>query len=257
MIHRLLLLAAFVAAFFLSACGGGGAPAKTVLSSIQSTYCDRAAVVPGTHALVSNAGVGSPFVFVDGVWHTVPAGQSVAGAWVIRGTNEDTDYQPLNPVWFGPSDGLSEPRPYWQLSMGPDGVRSTVDKTATNASAAELAAHSGAFLNDALSVPACLKDRPVITLDYQVLAAAGAQLPLLHIGIPDKFIELGSRDTCLAAAGLDAAGLAAGCPEPAIGQPRLRCRGHLPVPPLPPTLKDSRPETRRALERPSGVRTSK
>jgi deoxyxylulose-5-phosphate synthase len=29
----------------------------------------------------------------------------------------------------------------------------------------------------------------------------------LHIGIPDRFIEHGSRDTCLAAAGLDLAGL--------------------------------------------------
>jgi 1-deoxy-D-xylulose-5-phosphate synthase len=33
----------------------------------------------------------------------------------------------------------------------------------------------------------------------EVLAAAGVLLPLLQIGIPDKFIEHGSRDTCLAA----------------------------------------------------------
>jgi 1-deoxy-D-xylulose-5-phosphate synthase len=31
----------------------------------------------------------------------------------------------------------------------------------------------------------------------------------LHIGIPDRFIEHGSRDDCLAAAGLDLAGIAA------------------------------------------------
>ena len=43
----------------------------------------------------------------------------------------------------------------------------------------------------------------------EALVAAGVQIPLLHIGIPDRFIEHGSRDTCLAAAGLDAAGLAA------------------------------------------------
>jgi 1-deoxy-D-xylulose-5-phosphate synthase len=43
----------------------------------------------------------------------------------------------------------------------------------------------------------------------EVLAAADVQLPILHIGIPDKFIEHGSRDTCLAAAGLDLAGLSA------------------------------------------------
>ncbi len=43
----------------------------------------------------------------------------------------------------------------------------------------------------------------------ELLAAEGVQLPLHHIGIPDRFIEHGSRDTCLAAAGLDLAGLTA------------------------------------------------
>ena len=41
----------------------------------------------------------------------------------------------------------------------------------------------------------------------EFLTSHGVQLPLLHIGIPDRFIEHGSRDTCLAAAGLDLAGL--------------------------------------------------
>jgi 1-deoxy-D-xylulose-5-phosphate synthase len=43
----------------------------------------------------------------------------------------------------------------------------------------------------------------------EVLAAEGAQVPLLHLGIPDRFIEHGSRDSCLKAAGLDLAGLTA------------------------------------------------
>ena len=43
----------------------------------------------------------------------------------------------------------------------------------------------------------------------EVLAAHGVSLPVLHLGIPDRFIEHGSRDTCLAAAGLDPAGLSA------------------------------------------------
>jgi 1-deoxy-D-xylulose-5-phosphate synthase len=43
----------------------------------------------------------------------------------------------------------------------------------------------------------------------ELLAAQGIQLPLLQIGIPDRFIEHGSRDTCLAAAGLDLASLTA------------------------------------------------
>jgi 1-deoxy-D-xylulose-5-phosphate synthase len=43
----------------------------------------------------------------------------------------------------------------------------------------------------------------------EVLASEGLQLPLLHLGIPDRFIEHGSREGCLAAAGLDAASLSA------------------------------------------------
>ena len=41
----------------------------------------------------------------------------------------------------------------------------------------------------------------------EILAANGVLLPVLHVGIPDRFIEHGSRETCLAAAGLDLAGL--------------------------------------------------
>ncbi len=41
----------------------------------------------------------------------------------------------------------------------------------------------------------------------ELLASEGVLMPLLQLGIPDRFIEHGSRDTCLAAAGLDAAGL--------------------------------------------------
>jgi 1-deoxy-D-xylulose-5-phosphate synthase len=43
----------------------------------------------------------------------------------------------------------------------------------------------------------------------EVLASEGLQMPLLHLGIPDRFIEHGSREGCLAAAGLDAASLSA------------------------------------------------
>ena len=42
----------------------------------------------------------------------------------------------------------------------------------------------------------------------EALAALDLQRPLHSIGIPDRFIEHGSRDDCLAAAGLDAASLA-------------------------------------------------
>jgi 1-deoxy-D-xylulose-5-phosphate synthase len=41
----------------------------------------------------------------------------------------------------------------------------------------------------------------------EALAARGVRIPLLQLGIPDRFIEHGSRERCLAAARLDAAGL--------------------------------------------------
>src|SRR5260370_37394157 len=43
----------------------------------------------------------------------------------------------------------------------------------------------------------------------EALAAAGIPVPMLHLRSPDRFIEHGSRDTCLAAAGLDLAALTA------------------------------------------------
>jgi 1-deoxy-D-xylulose-5-phosphate synthase len=43
----------------------------------------------------------------------------------------------------------------------------------------------------------------------ELLASEGLQMPLLQLGIPDRFIEHGSREGCLTAAGLDAAGLSA------------------------------------------------
>jgi 1-deoxy-D-xylulose-5-phosphate synthase len=43
----------------------------------------------------------------------------------------------------------------------------------------------------------------------EVLACRGTPLPHLQLGIPDRFIEHGSRESCLAAAGLDTAGLRA------------------------------------------------
>jgi 1-deoxy-D-xylulose-5-phosphate synthase len=43
----------------------------------------------------------------------------------------------------------------------------------------------------------------------ELLASEGLTLPLLQLGIPDRFVEHGSRESCLAAAGLDAASLRA------------------------------------------------
>ncbi len=41
----------------------------------------------------------------------------------------------------------------------------------------------------------------------ECLSARGVSLPMLHLGIPDRFIEHGSREDCLAAAGLDVASI--------------------------------------------------
>jgi 1-deoxy-D-xylulose-5-phosphate synthase len=41
----------------------------------------------------------------------------------------------------------------------------------------------------------------------ELLCARGMQIPLLHLGLPDRFVEHGSRDDCLRMAGLDAASL--------------------------------------------------
>jgi 1-deoxy-D-xylulose-5-phosphate synthase len=42
----------------------------------------------------------------------------------------------------------------------------------------------------------------------ELLVAEGVLIPTLHVGIPDRFIEHGSREDCLSAAGLDLPGLA-------------------------------------------------
>ena len=41
----------------------------------------------------------------------------------------------------------------------------------------------------------------------ELLASEGLLIPILQLGIPDRFIEHGSRDSCLVAAGRDSAGL--------------------------------------------------
>jgi 1-deoxy-D-xylulose-5-phosphate synthase len=76
-------------------------------------------------------------------------------------------------------------------------------------------------LDEKLVVSVAKRHRAIITIEEnaimggagsgvgEVLAAAGLQLPMLHIGIPDRFIEHGTRDTCLSRAGLDLAGLSA------------------------------------------------
>src|ERR1700685_3089992 len=77
-------------------------------------------------------------------------------------------------------------------------------------------------LDEKLVLAIAARHRAIITIEEnaiiggagagvgELLAAQGVQLPLLHIGIPDRFIEHGSRDTCLKAAGLDLESLSAG-----------------------------------------------
>ena len=76
-------------------------------------------------------------------------------------------------------------------------------------------------LDEELLIGIAARHRAIVTIEEnailggagsgvsEVLAAHALQLPVLHLGIPDRFIEHGTRDTCLAAAGLDLAGLSA------------------------------------------------
>jgi 1-deoxy-D-xylulose-5-phosphate synthase len=76
-------------------------------------------------------------------------------------------------------------------------------------------------LDEATVIAMATRHRALITIEEnsvmggggsaigECLAAHGIGIPLLQLGIPDRFIEHGSRDTCLAAAGLDLAGLSA------------------------------------------------
>jgi 1-deoxy-D-xylulose-5-phosphate synthase len=76
-------------------------------------------------------------------------------------------------------------------------------------------------LDEALVIALATQHRALVTIEEnaiaggagsavaELLASAGVQVPLLQLGIPDKFIEHGSRESCLVAAGLDAAGLSA------------------------------------------------
>jgi 1-deoxy-D-xylulose-5-phosphate synthase len=76
-------------------------------------------------------------------------------------------------------------------------------------------------LDETLVMSIAARHRAIITIEEnavmggagsavgELFASEGVLLPLRHIGIPDRFIEHGSRDTCLAAAGLDLAGLTA------------------------------------------------
>jgi 1-deoxy-D-xylulose-5-phosphate synthase len=76
-------------------------------------------------------------------------------------------------------------------------------------------------LDEELVIEIAKRHRAIVTIEEnavmggagsavgEVLAAHGVLVPLLQLGIPDRFIEHGSRDTCLAAAGLDLAGISA------------------------------------------------
>jgi 1-deoxy-D-xylulose-5-phosphate synthase len=74
-------------------------------------------------------------------------------------------------------------------------------------------------LDEDLVIAVASRHRAIVTIEEnatiggagsavgELLASEGLLIPLLQLGIPDRFIEHGSRDSCLVAAGLDAAGL--------------------------------------------------
>jgi 1-deoxy-D-xylulose-5-phosphate synthase len=74
-------------------------------------------------------------------------------------------------------------------------------------------------LDEELVTSLCARHRALVTIEEnavaggagtgvaQLVALHGLRIPLLQLGIPDRFIEHGTRASCLAAARLDAAGL--------------------------------------------------
>src|SRR5579863_4396031 len=74
-------------------------------------------------------------------------------------------------------------------------------------------------LDEDLVISMATRHRAIITIEEnatiggagsavgELLASEGLLIPFLQLGIPDRFIEHGSRDSCLVAAGLDHAGL--------------------------------------------------
>ena len=64
----------------------------------------------------------------------------------------------------------------------------------------------------------------VVVVEEPLLAAEGLPVALLHLGIPDRFIEHGSREDCLQSAGLDAASIGAAIERWWALQPQERLR---------------------------------
>jgi 1-deoxy-D-xylulose-5-phosphate synthase len=91
-------------------------------------------------------------------------------------------------------------------------------------------------LDEDLVVSIAARHRAIVTLEEnataggagsaigEVLAAEGLQVALLHLGIPDRFIEHGSRAECLQAAGLDTASIAGAIERWWAQQPQERMR---------------------------------
>lgn len=166
----------------LVACGGGGggssAPPPVQDDIPNATIEQNTTCVESRHSVVNNARIGDPFVYANGEWKIIvpdgaPAVWDLTHTWVVRGTLEDDQFMPLSPNWFGPSNGPGSPRQYWTLSSGPTGIRLATDKRVDNTPAGELNAHVGSFINDAFTKPVCVRNHPLVTVDYTILAFAG------------------------------------------------------------------------------------
>jgi 1-deoxy-D-xylulose-5-phosphate synthase len=89
-------------------------------------------------------------------------------------------------------------------------------------------------LDEELILQMATRHRALVTLEENVtaggagsavgelLAAEGVAMPLMHIGIPDRFVEHGSREDCLTAAGLDFASVSGAVERWWALQPRER-----------------------------------
>lgn len=138
----------------LVSCGGGSSPTP-------ESVVER--VVAPTVSITSS------FAYADGNWQT---GEDITNKWVIRGTTEDDVFLPANPVWYGPSNGPTQPRTWWKLYTDSVGIHSEVDKV----DGLELNFYSGSFINDALAVPQPVSKRPILDVTYKLETFQGDKL---------------------------------------------------------------------------------
>lgn len=154
------LLAVFVTAFFLPACGGGSQALTVKHQQLPSPQ------------VVSNARVGDGWAYADADWNY----PDPAGRWIVRGTCEDDAFAPCVPVWWFYDSSNQQGVPWWTLQNTSAGF---LIHTAPPASNHYMASFPGdvwikSFPID-VSKHVTLSQRPILNLDYSIPNFSGAK----------------------------------------------------------------------------------